>query len=59
VKRFNDLKRFYEDNLAQLRNGSSSRWEDVAIQQVAPACNDNSLSCQLDKIGTKGSAPTP
>ncbi len=59
VKRFHDLKRFYEENLAQLRNEATSRWEDVAIQQVAPPCNDNSLSCQLDKVGSKGSAPTP
>jgi muramidase (phage lysozyme) len=51
VKRFHDLKRFYEENLAQLRNEASSRWEDVAIRQDPPACSDASLSCQLDKVG--------
>ena len=34
VKRFADLKRFYEDNLAQLRQGGEASWQTVAIRQV-------------------------
>jgi hypothetical protein len=34
VKRFADLKRFYEDNLAQLRQGGEATWQTVAIRQV-------------------------
>jgi lysozyme len=36
VKRFDDLRRFYEDNLAQLRQGGEAAWQTVAIRQVAP-----------------------
>ena len=34
VKRFADLKRFYEENLAQLRQGGEASWQTVAIRQV-------------------------
>ncbi|MCP9933034.1 glycoside hydrolase family 104 protein [Cyanobium sp. Candia 9D4] len=52
VKRLNDLRRFYEQNLAQLRREEAAVWEDVAIRQVPPACNDASLSCQLERVST-------
>jgi len=45
VKRFDELKRFYEDNLGQLRQ-TPQQWEPVAIQQVKP-CKGDSLECQL------------
>ena len=51
VKRLNDLRRFYEQNLAQLRNESAAVWENVAIRQVPSPCSDDSLSCQLQKVG--------
>ncbi|KEF42768.1 MAG: endolysin [Cyanobium sp. CACIAM 14] len=50
VRRFEDLRRFYEQNLAQLRNETPPVWENVAIQPLPPACNDASLSCQLEKV---------
>ena len=34
VKRFEDLKRFYEDNLTQLRQGAEPAWQTVAIRQL-------------------------
>jgi len=37
VKRFDDLKRFYEDNLSQLRQAGEPAWQTVAIRQVEPA----------------------
>jgi hypothetical protein len=37
VQRFTDLKRFYEDNLLQLRQGGESAWQTVAIRQVPAA----------------------
>jgi lysozyme len=49
VKRFEELKRFYEDNLIQLRQLPQQQWERVAIQQVNP-CKGDSLDCQLEKI---------
>ena len=49
VKRFEDLKRFYEDNLSRLRQLSQEQWERVAIQQVK-SCKGDSLECQLESI---------
>ncbi|MEB3333958.1 MAG: glycoside hydrolase family 104 protein [Cyanobacteriota bacterium] len=49
VKRFDDLRRFYEDNLSQLRQ-APQQWERVAIQQV-PTCKGDSLACQLEAVG--------
>ncbi|MEB3259845.1 MAG: glycoside hydrolase family 104 protein [Cyanobacteriota bacterium] len=48
VKRFDELKRFYESNLNQLRQ-TPQQWERVAIQQVKP-CKGDSLECQLRAI---------
>ena len=36
VQRFADLKRFYEDNLTQLRQGGEAAWQTVAIRQLPP-----------------------
>jgi len=49
VKRFDELKRFYEDNLNQLRQLPQQQWERVAIQQVN-TCKGDSLDCQLETI---------
>ncbi len=49
VKRFEELKRFYEGNLSQLRQMPQQPWERVSIQQVKP-CKGDSLECQLDLI---------
>jgi muramidase (phage lysozyme) len=49
VKRFEDLKRFYEDNLSQLRQMPQQQWERVAIQQAKP-CTGDTLDCQLEAI---------
>jgi len=57
VKRLNDLRRFYEQNLAQLRNEAANVWEDVAIRQVPPPCSDESLTCQLERVGGASKAP--
>ncbi len=48
VKRFDELKRFYEDNLSQLRQ-APPQWERVAIQQVN-TCKGDSLECQLQAV---------
>jgi lysozyme len=57
VKRFDDLRRFYDETLAQLRREAAPVWEDVAIVQLPPPCDDDSLSCQLEKVS--GSAQNP
>lgn len=57
VKRLNDLRRFYEQNLAQLRNEAATVWEDVAILQRPPACSDDSLACQLELVSGPSTAP--
>jgi len=54
VKRYDELRRFYQENLAQLRQGRSGGqiYETVAIQQVS-RCADDSLLCRLEGIGPK------
>lgn len=57
VKRFDELKRFYEDNLSQLRlTPQQQQWERVAIQQVKP-CKGDSLDCQLEAIRAGAEQP--
>ena len=58
VRRYDELRRFYEDNLAQLRQNGIEPWERVAIRQV-PRCNDDSLSCRLESIGYRGQSRMP
>jgi muramidase (phage lysozyme) len=48
VKRFDDLKRFYEGTLSQLRQ-IPQQWEPVAIETTKP-CKGDSLECQLNAI---------
>ena len=52
VKRYAELKRFYEADLARLRRLESEKeqWEDVAIQKL-PQCEPGSLSCRLESVG--------
>jgi muramidase (phage lysozyme) len=47
VKRFDDLRRFYNDNLAQLRQGGEPRWEPVPIRQLPSRCQKSDLDCRL------------
>jgi lysozyme len=49
VKRFDELKRFYEDNLSQLRQLPQQQWEPVAIQQTK-TCRGDDLDCHLESI---------
>jgi lysozyme len=58
VKRFDELRSFYEQNLLQLRNEQPQAWERVAIREEAPACNDRSLSCQLQTVQAAKANPT-
>jgi len=55
VKRYEDLKAFYEWNLSQVRNTEPEqpRWETVAIRQIDPPCSDRSLSCRLRTVTTQ------
>lgn len=55
VKRFDELKRFYDAELTRLRAGSE-QWENVAIQQVAPPCREDTLECRLQSV-QRSSAP--
>jgi lysozyme len=52
VKRYDDLRRFYHENLSQLRQGGGQIYENVAIRQVA-RCKDDSLMCRLESIGPR------
>ena len=53
VKRFAELRAFYHQTLAQLRNESQPNgWERVAIRSVAPSCKSGSLACQLEAVQT-------
>jgi lysozyme len=59
VKRFEDLKRFYDYNLARLRaeqqREQQQQWETVAIKKI-PRCDDDSLSCRLEAVTTNAPA---
>lgn len=48
VRRYEDLRRFYNENLARLRQDGPEAWENVAIQQVAPRCQSNAELCGLE-----------
>lgn len=55
VKRFEDLRNFYEWNLSQLRQAEQrNNWQPVAIRETRPACNDASLSCKLQSVQAEG-----
>ena len=52
VKRFHDLKRFYDDNLMVLRNQQSDL---TAVVETKPACEpEGSLRCQLEALEKLG-----
>lgn len=53
VKRYDELRRFYEANLDQLRQSGPETWESVAIEPVAPRCREDQLLCRLDAIGPR------
>ena len=47
VKRFHDLRRFYEQNLAQLRAAMAA---PVAAEPALPACEASDLRCRLEAL---------
>jgi lysozyme len=55
VKRYQELRAFYDWNLAQLRRAEQQRqnWQPVAIRQVPPPCDDDSLACKLKSVGSE------
>jgi lysozyme len=56
VRSYQALRNFYQRNLAELRQGNQS-WEPVAVRQVAPACNDDTLECKLNAVAAGAAAP--
>jgi lysozyme len=56
VKRYHDLKRFYDAELSRLRaeqlREQQQQWEEVAIKKVA-RCDDDSLSCRLEAVSSQ------
>lgn len=58
VRRYEELRRFYNENLAQLRQDNSRVWENVAIQQVAPRCQGKQELCALEAAAPSSSAAT-
>jgi hypothetical protein len=61
VKRFEDLKNFYENNLSQIRAGGGQQgvWERVAVRPAAQTCRDDSLSCRLKGISAAETGVNP
>ena len=51
VRRYDDLRRFYEENLALIRQGGDQAWQAVPIRQVAEVCNSSDLDCRLRMVG--------
>ena len=60
VKRFHDLKRFYDDNLSRLRDQQP---QSIAKVEIKPACAPaGSLRCQLEgleKLGPRSRSQNP
>jgi muramidase (phage lysozyme) len=56
VRSYQSLRNFYERNLAELRQGTQS-WEPVAVRQVAPVCNDDTLECKLNAVAAGAGTP--
>jgi lysozyme len=59
VRRFHELRRFYEDNLAQLRRGGEATWESVAIRDVSRRCDQRDLDCRLNLASTPRPVQAP
>jgi muramidase (phage lysozyme) len=57
VKRFDDLRRFYQDNLSQLRQGGQPRWEEVPIRQIQSRCSVTDPDCRV-RVASVPSAPS-
>lgn len=53
VRRYADLRRFYEQNLAELRQSAPEGWENGAVEPLPPRCQDDSLLCRLDSLGPR------
>ncbi|WP_416238327.1 endolysin [Synechococcus sp. CCY9202] len=51
VKRYNDLRRFYDDNLARLRSEQQNELQ-LASAPARPSCDDDSLQCRLEAVGS-------
>lgn len=58
VRRYEDLRRFFENNLAQLRLGGSSGWENVSIRQLPLNCNGSVRECAA-RVASTPSQPAP
>ena len=50
VRSYEQLRRFYENNLSELRQRTQQTWEPVAVRQVPPSCDDNTLECKLNSV---------
>jgi muramidase (phage lysozyme) len=60
VKRFEELKNFYDSNLSQIRaGGGQGPWERVAVRRSAQTCRDDSLSCRLNGISAADTGVNP
>ena len=60
VKRFEDLKSFYENNLSQIRaGGGQGPWQRVAVRRSAQTCREDSLSCRLSGISAADTGVNP
>jgi len=57
VRRYDDLRRFYEDNLSMLRQAGQPAWEAVAIRQV-PRCDFLDTTCRT-RVATVPSVVRP
>ena len=56
VRSYQALRKFYESNLAELRQGNQA-WEPVAVNPVPAACNDNTLECKLNSVAAGAANP--
>jgi lysozyme len=60
VKRFEELKMFYDYNLSQIRaGGGQGSWERVAVRRSVQTCRDDSLSCRLNGISAADTGVNP
>ncbi len=60
VKRFEELKSFYDNNLGHIRSGGGQGpWERVAVRRSVQACRDDSLSCRLNGISAADTGVNP
>ena len=60
VKRYEELKSFYDNNLSQIRaGGGQGPWERVAVRRSVQTCRDDSLSCRLNGISASDTRVNP